>query len=122
MNTTTRRRRAAAVRVALAHLDPRPLTGARMMRRLQDVVTAHHLPRWRADTGADTDGHVWAGVGWVSHRGELTVRVPWSRHAPRDISARVGRILELEAAGRLRPAHRTPTIREDLRPTDREAL
>lgn len=74
-----------------------------------DVVTAHHLPRWRADTGADTDGHVWAGVGWVSHRGELTVRVPWSRHAPRDISARVGRILELEAAGRLR----TPTIRED---------
>ena len=120
MNTTTRRR--AAARVALAHLDPRPLTGARLARRLQDVATAHDLPRWSVDTGADPDGHAWAAVSWISHRGELTVRVPWSRHAPRNISARVGRILELEAAGRLRPARRTPTIREDLRPTDREAL
>ena len=112
MNATTRRR-AAAARVALAHLDPRPLTGARMARRLQDVVTAHDLPRWSVDTGADPDGHTWAAVSWRSHRGELTVRVAWSRHAPRNISARVGRILELEAADRLRPARCTPTIRPD---------
>ena len=112
MNHTTRRR-AAATRVALSHLDPRPLTGERMMRRLQDVVAAHDLPRWRADTGADPDGTVWAAVGWVSRHGEITVREPWSRHAPRRLSAKVRRIRDLEAAGRLRPARRTPTIRED---------
>ena len=110
MNATTRRRRAAATRVALAHLDPRPLTGDRLMRRLRDVVTVHDLHRWRADTGADPDGHTWAAVSWVCPRGELTVRAPWSRHAPRDISARVGRIRDLEAQGRLRTAR--PTMNE----------
>ena len=100
MNTTTRRN-AAAIRVALAHLDPRPLTGEWMMRRLRDVVTIHDLPGWRADTGADPDGQTWAAISWRRPRGEYTVRVALTRYAPRNLSARVGRIRELEAAGRL---------------------
>ena len=108
MNTTTRRN-AAAIRVALAHLDPRPLTGDWMMRRLRDVVTIHDLPGWSVDTGADPDGQTWAAVSWRRPRGEYTVRVALTRYAPRNLSARVGRIRELEAQGRLNLTRQAPT-------------
>ena len=101
----------AALRIRWAHLDPRPLTPARIRGRLLDVVTAHDLTRWRVGTGADPDGHAWASVSWVGPRGEVTVREPWSRHAARRLSAKVGRVLHLEATGRLRPARPTPAIR-----------
>ena len=105
--------RHAARRVRWAHLDPRPLTLDRTMARLLDVVTSRDLPGWRADSQVDPDGVHRVSITWLTPAGEYRVVEPWSRHAPRRIAAKVDHILTLYTTGRLRPARRTPTIRED---------
>lgn len=104
----------AAFRIRWSHIDPRPISLSIMENRLKDVVIAYDLPEGRVVFGIPIIGNDVA-VGWKSPRGDVIVRESWSRNAPRDIAAKVERILYLEETGKLRPARRTPAIREDTK-------
>lgn len=105
----------AAFRIRWSHIDPRPVSLSIMENRLKDVITAYDLSEGRVVFGIPIEDSNYVAVGWNSPRGDVIVREPWSRDAPRYIAAKVERILYLEEIGRLRPAHRTPIIRENTK-------